>query len=274
MGVKATGIDLKIASLAEEINKAQSHIKTLTYSGVYRPHVYALAYSCACLGHCKAFLLLVREGHWPSTYPIVRAAVEAMIRVDELSADPIQAIKDIEYSSVDERLSWRHADHRAALGLPDVDNGGVDLKGQRDAWTALGAKHPKITDRIKLVDAGVSAEVITETGDDPDKFFALWKRCSQSAHMGGNQIAHLMCSVSDQGSISVTPELPPPDEIVNELASGCHKSLCLTMHRLDNLMFNTRQQSDNGEMILRHTSANDYNALLAQAKAYPALAST
>ena len=274
MGVKATGIDLQIASLAEEINKAQSYIETLTYSGVYRPHVYALAYSCACLGHCKAFLLLAKEGKWLSTFPIVRAAVEAMIRVDELSADPIQAIKDIEYSSVDERLSWRHADHRAALGLPDVDNGGVDLKGQRDAWTALGAKHPKTTDRIKKVDDRVSAEVITETGDDPDKFFALWKMCSQSAHMGGNQIQHLMCSVSDGGLISVTPELPPSDEITKLLTSGCLNSLWLAMYRLKILMSSTRRKSDTGKMILRHTSANDYKALLAQAKAYPALAST
>ena len=164
MGVKATGIDLKIASLAEEINKAQSYIETLTYSGVYRPHVYALAYSCACLGHCKAFLLLVREGHWPSTYPIVRAAVEAMIRVDELSADPIQAIKDIEYSSVDQRLSWLHPDHLTALGMPVVDDASTQkLKKQRAGWQALGASVRKTTERIKTVDARVKVAVRTET---------------------------------------------------------------------------------------------------------------
>jgi hypothetical protein len=255
-----------IEQLREETEKAENFIKNeVKYWEKFRPSVFAIAYACAGLEHARALLNLVEGDFWISTWPIVRAQVDAMIWVHEFADSPLDTWLLAELSSVNERESWgaRSSCH-------------TDLLKQQAAWNEV-LKELKVSrkrdtnSRIESIDVWIRSQPNDKEEAGEIGWTSTWKMLSQSAHMGGNQIGHqMMTKDPSSGKLKVTPRKPPESHTQEFLISESRRTLGFTMFRL--LKFcNTICESRDGHAALRLEIANKYNSYLDTCMKDPAI---
>ena len=238
------------ARLANEILKAHDFIGSCRYSYKYRPHLYAMSFASACILYADAFQSLLRNKQYLSTWPLVRAAIEAMAHVDKIESNTEKALIDIEFGAVDDRLSWFNESKTADLGgYGDTDKLASSLRDEAGRLKSVGAKEkPSHYDRIKAVDVRLLVELKPQSDQHVPKFLPLWKMCSQLSHLSGHNAVKFLCSTNEDGTIAVNPSKDTPDEALIMQIDGARNALLVTMCRLNSFLQASTTTKDTGEM--------------------------
>ena len=184
-------------------------------------------------------------------FPILRSQIDAMIWVHEFAEKPIETWLTAELASLDQRSQWPR---NVKLN---------EIKSEMQCWKKCGAKVSNSTQRIDALEDFLPGYTRQEKKEGVELGWAtIWKMCSQSAHLGPNQIGHLMMEKSDNGAEpNVVIGKPIDEKLLKYLTGESLRTLRFSNERLGDCLTLTCETGADGTQILKDEYARPFTEI-------------